>query len=533
MKYFKLLDFYGQPVKVFFNKESSIKTILGGVLTIINFILICIFSWYTGNDIFYKKKPFFYQHSLTKDNFSEILVNYSSFPLGFNLYDINGTILNWKNYFDLKFLYKKIKIDTSGVMLFTGEQEIKYQGCINKNFPILDQNTYEKLGISLALCPDNYNFSLQGYWNENVLNYMSIEVSKCNYEENLNKCKSKKEIDEFISSNGVNLAVYLIDHKLSIMNYTYPFSHSLKLPFKFLDNHHKIIEMQIQKNSVFTDTGMIFESYEEQSLFSGIEVQSDSTIYDEKNKQLISFNIYSSNRSSQTFRKYIKFPDILASVGGIMKIINMLFFYLNYPICEIQQMKNAINYFFENPEAKKHNSLIVKNFSNKKYFLNRTNSILCLQNISENNLNSLDLNYHKKVLESALKIKNQNKLNINLSSCNFFKIACTKAWRYKNYNNFFKENQISLYETGEEYLIKYFDMLKIINNIKDVELLKKVILSNQQLKMFNLIKPFLELAPSIESVTSPDELIHDIHKLDFQSEYDQKLFKYLVLQENL
>jgi hypothetical protein len=415
----------------------------------------------------------------------------------------------------------------------TGEQEIKYQGCINKNFPMLDHNIFEKLGISLALCPDNYNFSLQGYWNENVLNYMSIEVSKCNYEENLNRCKSKKEIDEFISSNGVNLAVYLIDHKLSIMNYTDPFSHSLKLPFKFLDNQHKIIEMQIQKNSVFTDTGMIFESYEEQSLFSGIEVQSDSTIYDEKNKQLISFNIYSSNRSNQTFRKYIKFPDILASVGGMIKIINMLFFYLNYPFCEIQQMKNAINDFFENPEAKKHNNLIFKNFSNKKYFLNRTNSILCLQNISENNLNSLDLNYQKKVLESALKIKNQNKLNINLSSCNFFKIACTKAWRYKNYNNFFKENQISLYETGEDYLIKYFDMLKIINNIKDVELLKKVILSNQQLKMFNLIKPFLELGPSIESVTSPDDLIHDIHKLDFRSEYDQKLFKYLVLQENL
>jgi hypothetical protein len=531
MKILNLLDFYGQPIKVYLNKESSVQTTLGGVLTIINFILIFIFSWYTGNDLFYKRKPFFYQHSLTRDNFSEILVNYSSFPIGFNLYDINGTILNWDNYIDLKFSYKQIEIDSSGVMLLTDEQQIKYKKCKYENFPIMDPQNFEKLGMSLALCPENYNFSLQGFWNENYLNYMSIEISKCNYQNNINGCKSKKEIDEFISLNGVNLALYLVDHKLSIMNYTYPFTFSMNLPFKFLDNQHKIIEMQIQKNSVFTDTGLIFESYEEQSLLAGVEVQSDTTLYDEKNKQLISFNFYSSNRSKQTYRKYIKFPDILASVGGMMKIINMLFFYLNYPFCQIQQMKNAINNFFESPFAKKQNSLVAKNFSNKKYFLNRTNSILCLQNIADNNINSLDFSFQKKVLESALKNKNENKLNIKLSCWDSFKIAFRKVWKIGNITDFFKESNILLYESGEDYLKKYFDMLKIIKNIKEVELLKKIILSDQQQKMFSLIKPFLEEGPSDESVPSPYNLIQDIHKINFQSEYDQKLFNYLVLNE--
>ena len=220
-------------------------------------------------------------------------------------------------------------------------------------------------------------------------------------------------------------------------------------------------------------------------------------------------------------------PEILASVGGMIKIFNIIFFYVNLPFCEMSKVQTIINNFFENPALKTQNSM-KRNITNRRFVLNRTNSILCLQNINESCINSLDINYHKKLFETILAKKKNSKLNLKLSLCEQFLLILRKVFKMNKTIFTTDNNNIKIFENGEEYIVKYFDVMKIINNLYQLEMLKKIFLSEQQIKIFGLIKPYLENENKNESYLSPDELTEEINKFNFYSEIDQKLLKFLI-----
>src|SRR5438132_1393552 len=63
IKFVRSIDFFGEPVSVYINKQKTVRTLLGGTFSIIMGILIIIFSWIIGKDIYYKDNPFSYQQS--------------------------------------------------------------------------------------------------------------------------------------------------------------------------------------------------------------------------------------------------------------------------------------------------------------------------------------------------------------------------------------------------------------------------------------------------------------------------------------
>jgi hypothetical protein len=66
--FLKIIDLFGEPVKMNFDDRETIRTKLGGFFTILCPIIVTVFSWFIGKDIIYKVNPFYYQQSMTYDS---------------------------------------------------------------------------------------------------------------------------------------------------------------------------------------------------------------------------------------------------------------------------------------------------------------------------------------------------------------------------------------------------------------------------------------------------------------------------------
>ena len=98
------IDFFGEPVKVFLNRRSTITTELGGILTIITSLILVILSWYIGNDIIYKENPFSFSQTTLYKNFQTTYIDNTNFPMSFALLDFNGNPIEQKGYFNVTLL---------------------------------------------------------------------------------------------------------------------------------------------------------------------------------------------------------------------------------------------------------------------------------------------------------------------------------------------------------------------------------------------------------------------------------------------
>jgi len=174
--------------------------------------------------------------------------------------------------------------------------------------------------------------------------------------------------------------------------------------YKFIPaNNLKVRDFKIQEEILYTDNGIFLESYEEKMFLKMIESQTDSIDFYIKSKEIIQLNFYSSNRSENHYRYYIKITDILSSMGGLIKLCVIFFSFLNIPFGHFEKF----NVFFENILKNENNhyqnnnnfngsklNLFHKNEKNQNFFLNnqiiQSKSILSQNKIYDiNNANDV------------------------------------------------------------------------------------------------------------------------------------------------
>ena len=95
----------------------------------------------------------------------------------------------------------------------------------------------------------------------------------------------------------------------------------------------KISNFMLQWQELLTDSNFFLSGYSTTNFIKMVELQTDMCELDNK-KTVNAFNFYSSNKYNSYVRKYIKIPEIMASVGGLIKacsVVIVLFYnvYLN------------------------------------------------------------------------------------------------------------------------------------------------------------------------------------------------------------
>jgi len=226
------------------------------------------------------------------------------------------------------------------------EHPLKF--CNYSDFPLINSQQFDNTQLKFTLCPVNNNFNLYGYWNEEKINYLQISIERCkNFTNSEIVCKSPEEITKYISETGANLNLYSIDSKISINNNTHPVEFLTAGQYKYvIPEYFKKTTYKIQTENILTDNGFFFNSNENIKFFKIVEEYTDIRLIDEEKFQLLVFEIYSSNISETYFRRYIKVPDILASIGGILKLFSIGFLYLNTIFSNVEKNISIVNEVF-------------------------------------------------------------------------------------------------------------------------------------------------------------------------------------------
>jgi hypothetical protein len=224
-----------------------------------------------------------------------------------------------------------------------------------------------------------------------------------------------------------------------------------------------------------------FDNYNNYSTLEAFKC--DTMDLDMEKKELLSFIIYSSNKSLVYTRKYIKIPDIIAAVGGIMQVFYVFFKIVNGRFANIAKYEKIIKRIFYCED--KDLTLIDKNIENKSLFEksssmgSKTNSHL--QNIKVNTLtiNMLNPDY------LAHRITQQNqKLNLKFSLWGKLKVISERFCNGRYEQNF--KTKLNLYEIAKLKIKNYFNFITIIRKFEEFDKLKKLMFDQDQLNMFKL-----------------------------------------------
>jgi hypothetical protein len=282
----------------------------------------------------------------------------------------------------------------------------------------------------------------------------------------------------------------------------------------------------VETNEIVTDKRLIFRDiYLE--MYKRLTIsQSDATIYNEREKELLSANFYSTNKKTITYRKYIKIPEIIASVGGIFKFISLFFEYLNRPFNFLIWNSEIIESLFEKQSIGK---LEEKQNNNSNKIVSSANFInpegfnkIFLHNLKPKSKNINDSSICRKNEEPF-----NSKIKLKINFCNKIKLLvfpCLMQYSSRN-------EEINLYQNGCRKINNIFDLLSICKKIIEFENFEKLFLSEAQITLIQSIRS--KLSSNFEVGNYPDseteEKLQKNFILNFNpiSELDKKIYELL------
>jgi len=323
-----LVDIYAYKIKMTLNQEERISTSLGRTLSVLTFFILVVFTWFVGNDFVYRKNPVSYVDEKISSDYPKILMTPEYFPIAFGLTNEYGAPMKNDSLIETKLIQTQLNFNIDPPEIKT---EIELEPCKKDHFPSIDQKQFVDASIELFYCPKlNSNLFLEGSFISYNLTSLSFVAYKCDYKKHPDKCGTKEEIDKYITKNVLNYNIFYIENYISIGDYLHPLQTYIINKWKFFQTaYKKITNYNLQENYLKTDSAVFSTNFEEIKYGKLIEEPTDWIDYDEDDRRLAMMNIHSSNISQRFYRKYIKLSEILASVGGLIKISILFFTFLH------------------------------------------------------------------------------------------------------------------------------------------------------------------------------------------------------------
>ena len=149
----KVLDLFGTSFQFTVFKDDKYKTNLGGIVTIISVIIIIIFIYLFGRDIFLKLNPVINQENKIKNTYGDPLnLTNNNSIIAFRIEDSSLSYTSFENYLFPNFQYKGFKKNDINVNVLVENFEINYQRCDKLN--LTDNYFKETFNLSQWFCLD-------------------------------------------------------------------------------------------------------------------------------------------------------------------------------------------------------------------------------------------------------------------------------------------------------------------------------------------------------------------------------------------
>lgn len=365
------LDIFKSPLTLLFNKRQYISTRIGQFLSFCVIVIEMIV--FLKSDFFNHQAQSIYTSNLKTNH--RPLINFDQKIVAFGIQDEN-TMQSFidPTVFSVEIANVYYQSNGNGIGYNKSKSNLKKtHPCQTTDFVNSDENIFKNLALADSLClePQDNHFELEGFWDESALSIIEIRLKMCiNESDSFNVssliCKSKEEIAEAL--NGKSFNFYYNDTTVDVKDYYLPFKPTIVNDYRYIDPKFRKNLNFFFQNIIFThDEGYILSdpiNYYEIGFVSNdqdfFERRDDTTIF--------SINIYADKKVQNIQRIFMRVPDLLAKMGGIMQcllIVGSIFVNFEYSLRLKNTILNAL-YSFKKPKKKKkaRASLILASISN-------------------------------------------------------------------------------------------------------------------------------------------------------------------------
>ena len=212
--------------------------------------------------------------------------------------------------------------NTSGQLIYEETKEL--QMCQSSDF-IAHGSYYDDLELDEVICPVTGNFTLEGFWDDTIVKTVNVYLYTCNNDTSPITCQSPDEITAFFKNKYLN--AYYSSNIIDVNQYTTPIQQIYQSEYMALDtSFSKGMRLTFAKVQVETDNGVIFPNIYETDSF--IFAEKDVDFVPNNNVWIGNIVLYSAAEIYIVNRRYQKFQDAIAAVGGLANSLLIMGFVL-------------------------------------------------------------------------------------------------------------------------------------------------------------------------------------------------------------
>ncbi|KAL4478686.1 hypothetical protein ABPG74_006921 [Tetrahymena malaccensis] len=537
----KKLDIYGVPIGLNFNNQQIHKTSFGAIISLIVFIAFGFSFFSAGQELFYRSHPQIitseqYVRNPQRMNFDKkqqtIMMGFSTTNSKYisdpSIIQVNATLSSVQNIYNetSQSYYKQ-----------TTQTPLKIRACQIEDIKVEKiKSFFNILPLNQMLCfDDNQEVYIEGDYAGDFYSRVDVVFNQCVNSTLSNSfvCQPQKNID--LALSNVSFLVYMIDKILDPSNFENPFDYqginiqsqaSNQHPIQYtayFENYYIESDVGLVQQDIQTKRDFIFTGTDTTNIFNNPNIVMKFTMRPYKNKQLM------------MQRRYMKFTDLFAQLGGLLKFLTMIGFILSHPIAKLHLNKEIINSLFDfeflssdqqQCESKNSDQICV-DFMNKENPQNlaktptNTNeknlnpqSMQTVQNTSNQKVQQIHAKFQEILKNQNYSEKRQSKFNENISQiqlkANFdshesenFSLGVSKFTQSQQYSPNRKKSlsnlismQLKLQRPTQRQSIQLSENNNQVNEqqITENTQLYGQIISNIQ-RLLNPIKKFIKLSP--------------------------------------
>ncbi|CAD8198882.1 unnamed protein product [Paramecium octaurelia] len=532
-KVFKNFDIFGQNIQLNFNGDDSYQTAMGGIFSMTIIAVIAFFFQQNIIDFMNKNYVNLNVQTLFDANPDDIVFNDDNYMFALA---IEQKQFNTNPYFNIT-LKQRIYTRLSNGTIIKQDQFIDLIPCTIDRFQNIfnTQNfsdQFNSLGLSEWLCPQyNYSIKLSGGYTSEVFEFTKITVTECSNDSQSNQiltwkpqCASIQDRDNHLQNDrSFRLKMYMtntIINPLQPRNISQVFLDD-ELFFSFLLLTGTETDVFYQKYNVTTNNNIFPYIEDNQEQLFNIKQQGDFRVSNVQNSGSQYSAIYM-RRSPYTYevkRDFQDLADLLSYLGGFANIVVMIFGFLitfynksqfmielanqvyDFPIqnantMDTQQRKEIkktiarakSRTIIQKPNNRPSQLLSPKYNQNQQLIMNDTtkqdeqlmtkqNEQRIFQEEQEKIISQLGITDRRSYLTQQIeKILNR--------SCPIF-FNCRYILYQLFCQRFFYDRNSILLQKAIKNINKDLDLCVIIDKVKEINLLKDLLLTEDQLVLFD------------------------------------------------
>ncbi len=327
------IDFIGREPRLKINGAPRNQTIIGGILCILIYCIFILCALYFGQELVYRVLPKIIESTEIVDKDDTIAVGKDKFNFFFSILDKDS-----QYHYPSELVSSKLKMVkvSNNIKENEGntknEKEIKLKQCDSSDFALRQKDTsYKRLDLSKWMCIDiddsDNNNLITANGNYENYSYLKLKINDCEGEE----CKEKDERVKIVENSVFILKYFDFQFNHREFNDYYSdmiFEEKIIMDFNF----RKETLFTLEQISFKTDIGYMFEDFREKKFHNVKSIKEFVHLNDNTETDSISMSLYFQlgTRKHINYRKYYKFQNWVAELGGIVRALTLVASVINY-----------------------------------------------------------------------------------------------------------------------------------------------------------------------------------------------------------